>query len=306
MLQILPSIFSQEATSIRAANESPTAIDPLTASANALSNFDLSTFLETYAISWGMNIGFAILIYVIGKIVVKVLVSVFVKVMSKSKYDDMLVDFLKSMVHAMLMLFVIIASLNQLGVNTTSLVAILGAAGLAIGLALQGSLSNFAGGVLILIFKPFKVGDLIQGGGHLGVVKEIQIFNTILTTADNRRVIIPNGVLSNNSLINVNVEPTRRVDFVFGIGYGDDIKKTKEILQRIADNDSRVLKDPAPTIVLSELADSSVNFTVRLWVNTADYWGVYFDTHEAVKVTFDAEGISIPFPQQDVHMHQVA
>ena len=208
--------------------------------------------------------------------------------------------------HAGLKGLLLISVASMVGIATTSFVAVLGAAGLAIGLALQGSLSNFAGGVLILIFKPFKVGDLIEGGGHLGVVKEIQIFNTILTTADNRRVIIPNGVLSNNSLININVEPTRRVDFVFGIGYGDDIKKTKEILQRLADADSRVLKDPAPTIVLSELADSSVNFTVRLWVNTADYWGVYFDTHEAVKVAFDAEGISIPFPQQDVHMHQVA
>ena len=224
----------------------------------------------------------------------------------ESNIDPTLHKFIGSLVSVGLKGLLLISVASMVGIATTSFIAVLGAAGLAIGLALQGSLSNFAGGVLILIFKPFKVGDLIQGGGHLGVVKEIQIFNTILTTADNRRVIIPNGVLSNNSLINVNVEPTRRVDFVFGIGYGDDIKKTKEILQRIADNDSRVLKDPAPTIVLSELADSSVNFTVRLWVNTADYWGVYFDTHEAVKVTFDAEGISIPFPQQDVHMHQVA
>lgn len=224
----------------------------------------------------------------------------------ESTVDPTLHKFIGSLVSVGLKGLLLISVASMVGIATTSFIAVLGAAGLAIGLALQGSLSNFAGGVLILIFKPFKVGDLIEGGGHLGVVKEIQIFNTILTTADNRRVIIPNGVLSNNSLINVNVEPTRRVDFVFGIGYGDDIKKTKEILQRIADNDSRVLKDPAPTIVLSELADSSVNFTVRLWVNTADYWGVYFDTHEAVKVTFDAEGISIPFPQQDVHMHQVA
>lgn len=224
----------------------------------------------------------------------------------ESNIDPTLHKFIGSLVSVGLKGLLLISVASMVGIATTSFIAVLGAAGLAIGLALQGSLSNFAGGVLILIFKPFKVGDLIQGGGHLGVVKEIQIFNTILTTADNRRVIIPNGVLSNNSLINVNVEPTRRVDFVFGIGYGDDIKKTKEILQRIADNDSRVLKDPAPTIVLSELADSSVNFTVRLWVSTADYWGVYFDTHEAVKVTFDAEGISIPFPQQDVHMHQVA
>ncbi|UZE95700.1 mechanosensitive ion channel family protein [Alkalimarinus alittae] len=220
--------------------------------------------------------------------------------------DPTLHKFIGSLVSVGLKGLLLISVASMVGIATTSFIAVLGAAGLAIGLALQGSLSNFAGGVLILIFKPFKVGDFIQGGGHMGTVREIQIFNTILTTGDNRRVIIPNGILSNDSLINVNIEPTRRVDFVFGIGYGDDIKKTKEVLQRIADSDSRVLKDPAPTIVLSELADSSVNFTVRLWVNTADYWGVYFDTHEAVKEAFDAEGISIPFPQQDVHMHQVA
>lgn len=257
-------------------------------------------------LEYAPKLALAIITLIIGLWVIGGVSRILVASMEKSKVDATLIPFINNLLSWILKLLLFISVASMLGIATTSFIAVLGAAGLAVGLALQGSLSNFAGGVLILIFKPFKVGDLIQGGGHLGVVKEIQIFNTILTTADNRRVIIPNGVLSNNSLINVNVEPTRRVDFVFGIGYGDDIKKTKEILQRIADNDSRVLKDPAPTIVLSELADSSVNFTVRLWVNTADYWGVYFDTHEAVKVTFDAEGISIPFPQQDVHMHQVA
>jgi len=223
-----------------------------------------------------------------------------------SQIDATLHKFVGSLVSVGLKGLLLISVASMVGIATTSFIAVLGAAGLAIGLALQGSLSNFAGGVLILIFKPFKVGDLIEGGGHIGTVREIQIFNTILNSADNRRIIIPNAVLSNNSLININIEPTRRVDFVFGIGYGDDLKKAKEILNSIAENDTRVLKDPAPTIVLSELADSSVNFTVRLWANTADYWGVYFDTHESVKLAFDAEGISIPFPQQDVHMHQVA
>jgi len=247
----------------------------------------------------------AILTLVIGLWLINKVVSITQKKLDSS-VDSTLQKFIGSLVSVGLKGLLLISVASMVGIATTSFIAVLGAAGLAIGLALQGSLSNFAGGVIILIFKPFKVGDLIEGGGHLGVVKEIQIFNTILTTVDNRRVIIPNAVLSNDSLININIEPTRRVDFVFGIGYGDDLKKAKDILNRIAENDSRVLKDPARTVVLSELADSSVNFTVRLWVNTPDYWSVYFDTHETVKLAFDAEGISIPFPQQDVHMHQVA
>ena len=247
----------------------------------------------------------AILTLVIGLWIINKVVS-FTQNKMDSKVDATLHKFVGSLISFGLKGLLLISVASMVGIATTSFIAVLGAAGLAIGLALQGSLSNFAGGALILLFKPFKVGDLIEGGGHLGVVKEIQIFNTILTTVDNRRVIIPNAVLSNNSLININIEPTRRVDFVFGIGYGDDLKKAKEILNRIAENDNRVLKDPARTVVLSELADSSVNFTVRLWVNTADYWDVYFDTHESVKLAFDAEDISIPFPQQDVHMHQVA
>ncbi len=247
----------------------------------------------------------AIITLIIGLWLINKAVSISQKKMGAGA-DPTLQKFVSSLISVGLKGILLISVASMVGIATTSFIAVLGAAGLAIGLALQGSLSNFAGGVLILIFKPFKVGDLIEGGGHLGVVKEIQMFNTILTTVDNRRVIIPNAVLSNNSLINVNIEPIRRVDFTFGIGYGDDLKKAKDILNRIAENDSRVLKDPARTVVLSELADSSVNFTVRLWVNTPDYWDVYFDTHEAVKIAFDAEGVSIPFPQQDVHMHQVA
>ncbi len=266
---------------------------------------EIAQTLWTLLLTYAPKVVLALLTLVIGLWIINKAVSLAQKKMERS-VDPTLHKFIGSLVSVGLKALLLISVASMVGIETTSFIAVLGAAGLAVGLALQGSLSNFAGGVLILIFKPFKVGDLIQGGGHLGVVREIQIFNTILTTGDNRRIIIPNAVLSNNSLVNINIEPTRRVDFVFGIGYGDDIKKTKEILQRIADNDSRVLKDPAPTIVLSELADSSVNFTVRLWVNTADYWAVYFDTHEAVKLTFDAEGISIPFPQQDVHMHQVA
>ncbi len=261
--------------------------------------------LWTLLITYAPKVVLALLTLVIGLWIINKVVSVTQSKMGGS-VDPTLHKFIGSLVSVGLKGLLLISVASMIGIATTSFIAVLGAAGLAIGLALQGSLSNFAGGVLILIFKPFKVGDLIEGGGHLGSVKEIQIFNTILTTPDNRRIIIPNGVLSNNSLINVNIEPTRRVDFVFGIGYGDDLKKAKEILSKIAADNSRVLKDPAPTIVLSELADSSVNFTVRLWVNTADYWDVYFETHESVKVAFDAAGVSIPFPQQDVHMHQVA
>lgn len=221
----------------------------------------------------------------------------------QSRVEPTLLRFMHSLASIGLRVMLIISVASMVGVQTTSFVAVIGAAGLAVGLALQGSLANFAGGALILFFKPFKIGDVIETQGYVGKVKEIQIFNTVLTTGDNRRVIIPNGALSNGSLINIGAEPTRRVDFVFGIGYGDDIDKAKAILKRLADADSRVLKDPEKLIVVSALADSSVNFTVRLWAKTEDYWGVYFDMIENVKKAFDAEGVSIPFPQRDVHIH---
>jgi len=256
------------------------------------------------AIQYGPKLILAILTLIIGLW----LINRFVKSTKRhftSKADPTLGSFIGSLLSVVLKGVLLIAVASMIGIETTSFIAVLGAAGLAVGFALQGSLANFAGGVLILMFKPFKVGDLIEAQGNIGSVKDIQIFNTILTTADNRIVIIPNGALSNSSMININQEATRRVDFVFGIGYSDDINKAKSILQNLADQDSRVLKDPESMIVLSELADSSVNFTVRLWVNTADYWGVYFCMHEAVKKAFDEQGISIPFPQQDVHMHTV-
>lgn len=220
-----------------------------------------------------------------------------------AKADPSLASFMSSLVSVLLKIMLFIAVASMIGIQTTSFIAVLGAAGLAVGLALQGSLANFAGGVLILLFKPYKVGDVIEAQGHIGVVKQIQIFNTILTTGDNRVVIIPNGPLSNGSLININQMPTRRIDFSFGIGYGDSIDKAKAALESLVAADSRILKDPAHLIAIEALADSSVNFKVRVWVNTADYWGVYFDTIEAVKKKFDAENISIPFPQRDVHIH---
>jgi small conductance mechanosensitive channel len=203
------------------------------------------------------------------------------------------------------MTFVIVAAIGTLGVQTTSFVAVLGAAGLAVGFALQGSLSNFAAGVMLIVFRPFKAGDYVEAGGTAGSVQEVSIFTTVMKTPDNKKVIIPNSQITGGSITNYSAMETRRVDMVFGIGYGDNIKQAKDTLEQILAADERILKDPAPTIAVSELADSSVNFVVRPWVKTADYWAVYFDLTEKVKLTFDEKGISIPFPQQDVHMHQV-
>ena len=198
---------------------------------------------------------------------------------------------------------VYISAISMLGVQMTSFVAILGAAGLAVGMALSGMLSNFAGGVMILIFKPFKAGDFIEAQGHMGTVSEIQIFNTILKTPDNKTTIIPNGGLSIGSMTNFSTEPQRRVDMTFGIGYGDDTAKAREVMMGLINADDRILKDPEPFVAVSELADSSVNFVVRVWCNAADYWGIYFDMQEKIYNTFNTEGLNIPFPQMDVHVH---
>ncbi|WP_158967525.1 mechanosensitive ion channel family protein [Paraglaciecola sp. L3A3] len=264
----------------------------------------ISQLVDTYVIPWGINILMALIIYVIGKMIVGVIVNVLGKLLARSKYDDMLVDFLKAIANALLMLFVIVAALDQLGVDTTSLVAILGAAGLAIGLSLQGSLQNFAAGVMLLVFKPFKAGDFVEAGGAAGVVKSISIFTTIMTTGDNKEVIIPNGSIYGGNITNYSAKDTRRVDMVVGIGYDADLKRAKEVLKEIADADERILKEPAVTIAVAELADSSVNFVVRPWTATADFWAVKFAFNEAVKLRFDQEGISIPFPQMDVHVHK--
>ena len=205
-----------------------------------------------------------------------------------------------------MLLVVIIASLNQLGVDTTSLIALIGAAGLAVGLALQGTLQNFAAGVMLIIFRPFKTGDFVEAGGCAGIVENVSIFNTVMRTGDNKEVTIPNGAIYGGTITNYSAKPTRRVDLVFGIGYDDDIKKAKAILEQLMNDDERILSDPAPLVAVGELADSSVNFNVRPWVNSADYWGVYFDLTENVKLAFDAAGISIPYPQMDVHSQKVA
>lgn len=264
----------------------------------------MSQLTDTYVIPWGINILMAVIIYIVGKIVVGLVVNMLGKLLKRSNYDDMLVDFLKAIIRAVLMLFVIIAALDQLGVDTTSLAAILAAAGLAIGLSLQGSLQNFAAGVMLLVFKPFKAGDFVEAGGAAGVIKSISIFTTIMTTGDNKEVIIPNGAIYGGNITNYSAKDTRRVDMVVGIGYDSDLKRAKEVLQEIADADERILKEPAVTIAVAELADSSVNFVVRPWAATADFWAVKFAFTEAVKLRFDEEGIAIPFPQMDVHVHK--
>lgn len=265
---------------------------------------DASRYLDEFIIPFAINIAMALVIYVVGKIVVNILVNVFGKLMTKSKYDDMLIEFLKSIVRAVLMLFVIIASLDQLGVDTTSLAAILAAAGLAIGLSLQGSLSNFAAGVMLLVFRPFRAGNFIEAGGAMGTVNSIGIFTTLMTTPDNKEIIVPNGAIYGGNITNFSAKETRRVDMVFGIGYDDDLKKAKTILEEMIKADPRVLAEPAPQVAVSELGDSSVNFIVRPWANAGDFWGLKFDFTEAVKLRFDAEGISIPYPQMDVHVHK--
>jgi small conductance mechanosensitive channel len=252
------------------------------------------------------NIVVAAVILIVGLWIAKRLKNILSTIMEKRGIDPMLASFTGSIVHILIVAFIVIAALGELGIQTTSLVAIMGAAGLAIGLALQGSLANFASGVMIIAFRPFKVGDFIEAGGAAGTIENIKIFSTQLTTGDNKTIIIPNANITGGMIINFSTKDTRRVDMVFGIGYEDDLKKAKQILQDIVGNDERILKNPAPLVAISELADSSVNFVVRPWVNSADYWDVYRDLTETVKLVFDAEGISIPYPQQDVHMHQAA
>jgi small conductance mechanosensitive channel len=260
--------------------------------------------IQEFVAFYGIKVIAAIAIFIIGRWVAKVLRNFVKKLMERGKVDETLIAFVGNLTYILLLVFVIVAALNQLGIQTTSFIAIIGAAGLAIGLALQGSLANFAAGVLLIIFRPFKAGDYIEGAGVAGVVEEIQIFTTQLKTPDNKTIIIPNANLTGGNIVNYSAKDTRRVDMVFGVGYGDDLKKVRQILEDILAKDERVLQDPAPTIGVVELADNSVNFVCRPWVKSADYWGVYFGTTEAVKNRFDAEGVSIPYPQRDVHVFE--
>ena len=255
---------------------------------------------------YGLKILAALAIFIIGRWVAKGVRKLLERIMTQGNVDPTLITFTANMAYIALLAFIVIAALGQLGIQTTSFIAVLGAAGLAVGLALQGSLSNFAAGFLLIIFRPFKVGDLIEGAGVFGVVEAIQIFTTQLKTADNKTVIVPNAKLTEDNIINWTVKGTRRVDMVFGIGYEDDIDQARKLMTDIIAEDDRILKDPTPQISVSELADSSVNFVVRPWVRVEDYWGVYFDLTEKIKKAFDANGISIPYPQRDVHVYQHA
>ena len=261
----------------------------------------MESFWDAYIVPWALNIVLALVIFFVGRWVAKQIVNLVARIMRRSKVDEMLVNFVTSIVNVLLLLFIIVAALGELGVDTTSLIALVGAAGLAIGLALQDSLKNFAAGVLLIIFRPFREGDFVEVAGIAGIVEQITIFNTVLRTGDNREMIVPNGGIYSDVITNYSKRDTRRVDMVFGISYDDDLRTAKTILMDILKADERVLKEPEPVVVVSELADSSVNFNVRPWAKTGDYWPVLWDVTERVKLRFDEEGITIPFPQMQIH-----
>jgi small conductance mechanosensitive channel len=260
--------------------------------------------LVTFATTYGLKVIGAVLILIFGRIAAGIARKVVKRILQKSKTDEALISFFSSLTFMLVMVFAVVASLAKFGVETTSFVAVLGAVGFAIGFALQGSLSNFASGVMLLVFKPFKAGDLIEAAGVKGIVKDIGLFNTELSTLDNVKVIVPNGKAYGDVIKNISGYDTRRVDMVFGIGYDSSIPRAYEIMRGLIDEDARILKDPAPQIAVSELSDSSVNFVVRPWCKTEDYWNVYFDLMQNVKERFDAAGIEIPFPQHTVHLLQ--
>jgi len=272
-----------------------------------LKQIDIEKYIEmlTYWVTtYTVKIIAALLILVIGKWVARRITNLITKLMEKNKIDLTLVRFLDSIIYYTFMVVIVIAAAGQLGINTTSFLTIVGAAGLAIGLALKDSLSNFASGVMLVLFRPYRVDDYVDIGGVVGTVVGISLFTTELKTPDNQKVIVPNAGITSNVITNVTANPIRRVDLVIGIGYDDDIKKAKEVIRGVLEEEKRILPAPEPLIAVSELADSSVNFVVRPWVKTAEYWAVYFALTENIKLALDANGISIPYPQQDVHLHQ--
>ncbi len=267
---------------------------------------EVMVMLKTTGLDFAINLATAIAIFFVGRIIVRLLTRGMRKVMEQQDVDKTLVSFASNLVGMVLLIFVIIAAVSALGIQTTSFIAVLGAAGLAIGLALQGSLSNFASGVLIVLFRPYKVGDWIEAAGVSGSVEEVQILTTVLKTGDNKQVIVPNSQVMDSIITNYSANDKRRVDMIVGVSYEDDLDKVRETLEELVAADDRILDDPPCTIAVSELADSSVNFVVRPWAATADYSGVKFDLTEAIKKRFDNDGISFPFPQQDVHLYQAS
>lgn len=270
-----------------------------------MDNIDINQLIDTYIIPWGLNIAFAVAILLLGRWVVSIITNIVSGLLKKSKMDVILVNFITSILRTVLFLFVVIAAMDKLGVNTTSLVALLGAAGLAVGLALQGSLQNFAAGVMLIVFRPFKAGDFIEAAGISGTVEKINIFSSTLRTGDNREIIVPNGSIYGGVITNFSARSTRRIDMIVGIGYDSDLKLARQTLEDIINADERILKDPATLIAVSELAESSVNFVLRPWVKSSDYWAVKFDLNEKIKLTFDEKNITIPYPQMDIHIEKM-
>jgi small conductance mechanosensitive channel len=260
--------------------------------------------VQTTGLEFGMKALIALVIFFVGRLIARLITKGLHNVMQSQEVDKILETFVCNLAYWVLMIFVIIAAINQIGVQTTSLIAVMGAAGLAVGLALQGSLANFASGVLIVMFRPYRVGDFVEAAGIAGVVLQVQILTTVLKTGDNKQIIVPNGQIMGSIITNYSANETRRVDMTIGVSYDDDLDKVRSTIQELVNADDRILKDPECLIAVSALADSSVNFAVRPWVNTADYWGVMFDLTEAIKKRFDKEGISFPFPQQDVHLYK--
>lgn len=267
-----------------------------------LSQVDLEKIFVTYAIPWGTKLVFAVLVFLIGSLVAKWMLRLIRKGLDRSHLDGMLVNFVSAILRWVFMLLVIIVALEQLGIPTTSLITLLGAAGLAIGLALKDSLQNFASGVLLILFRPFRTGDLIEAGGKEGVVEEIRIFSTQLRTPDNREVTLPNGEVYSNAIINFTAKEQRRIDLVIGIGYDDDLRKAKEVLEGVIAGEARILKEPAPFVAVGELGASSVDILVRPWVKTPDYFATKCELTEKIKLALDDAGISIPYPQMDVRV----
>ena len=261
--------------------------------------------IQTKGVDLGINVAIAIAIFYVGKMVISLVVRALHKVMQRQEVDKTLETLVCNLVRMVLLVVVVIAAIGQIGIETTSFIAIFGAAGLAVGLALQGSLSNFAAGVLIVLFRPYRVGHFIEAAGINGVVEQVQILTTVLKTGDNKQVIVPNGQIMNSIITNFSANDTRRVDMVVGVSYDDDLDKVRDTIKDLVAAEDRILDEPACTIAVSALADSSVNFVVRPWVKTSDYWGVMFDLTEAIKKRFDKDGITFPFPQRDVHLHTV-
>ena len=262
--------------------------------------------LQTKGLEFGLQALIAVVIFYVGRIIARMIQKGLRKGMQSQGVEKILETFISNLAYWVIMTFVIIAAINQVGIQTTSLIAVMGAAGLAVGLALQGSLSNFAAGVLIVVFRPYRVGDWVEAAGIAGSIEQVQILTTTLKTGDNKRIIVPNSQIMGSIITNYSANETRRVDMTIGVSYADDLDKVRAAIKEVIAADERILAEPACTIAVSELADSSVNFVVRPWVNTSDYWAVYFALNEAIKKRFDSEGISIPFPQRDVHIYNEA